>query len=220
MTPLEAALAKLEGLSGDIFVFIAEPIVLETVRACVEEETPMRFRYAKAGADAVTERVIEPYKVFQSGWWYVAGKDLGDGEVKYFRVDRMLSVEMTKLPRFTPPADVEVFDRVQVQHLLQRVTVRVPDGCATCSPTTTRSTRSCRSETAGSRPGSGCSATSSSTTSSCGSARRPSGSSPSSRRDAPLSHNGCSRPTTHDHATSRPRDADARVHGAERVHQH
>ena len=124
---LEAALAKLEGLSGDIFVFIAEPIVLETVRACVEEETPMRFRYAKAGADAVTERVIEPYKVFQSGWWYVAGKDLGDGEVKYFRVDRMLSAEMTKLPRFTPPADVEVFDRVQVEHLLQRVTVRVPE---------------------------------------------------------------------------------------------
>jgi hypothetical protein len=123
---LEAALAKLEGLSGDIFVFIAEPIVLETVRACVEEETPMRFRYAKAGADAVTERVIEPYKVFQSGWWYVAGKDLGDGEVKYFRVDRMLTAEMTKLPRFTPPADVEVFDRVQVDHLLRRVTVRVP----------------------------------------------------------------------------------------------
>ena len=40
---LDAALDKLEALSGDLVVFIPEPPFLEVVRDCVEEETPLRF---------------------------------------------------------------------------------------------------------------------------------------------------------------------------------
>ena len=93
----------------------------------MEEETPLRFTYAKS-ATAVTERVIEPYKVFrQLGSWYVSGKELGSDTVKYFRVDRMLDAEMTKLARFHPPEDVDVPDRMPIEHLLRHVTVRVPE---------------------------------------------------------------------------------------------
>ena len=124
---LDSALDKLEALSGDLVVFIPEPPFLEVARDCVEEETPLRFTYAKS-ASAVTERVIEPYKVFrQMGSWYVSGKEIGSDTVKYFRVDRMLDAEMTKLPRFHPPADLEVPDRMPIEHLLRHVTVRVPD---------------------------------------------------------------------------------------------
>ena len=124
---LDAALDKLEALSGDLVVFIPEPPFLEVVRDCVEEETPLRFTYAKS-ATAVSDRVIEPYKVFrQLGSWYVSGKELGSDTIKYFRVDRMLDAEMTKLPRFHPPEDVDVPDRMPIDHLLRHVIVRVPE---------------------------------------------------------------------------------------------
>ena len=124
---LDAALDKLEALSGDLVVFIPEPPFLEVVRDCVEEETPLRFTYAKS-ATAVSDRVVEPYKVFrQLGSWYVSGKELGSETIKYFRVDRMLDAEMTKLPRFRPPEDVDVPDRMPIDHLLRHVTVRVPE---------------------------------------------------------------------------------------------
>jgi proteasome accessory factor C len=124
---LDAALDKLEALSGDLVVFIPEPPFLEVVRDCVEEETPLRFTYAKS-ATAVSDRVIEPYKVFrQLGSWYVSGKEMDGETIKYFRVDRMLDAEMTKLPRFDPPEDVDVPDRMPIDHLLRDVTVRVPE---------------------------------------------------------------------------------------------
>ncbi|HTN81300.1 MAG TPA: WYL domain-containing protein [Acidimicrobiales bacterium] len=126
---LDAALDKLEALSGDLVVQISEPPNLEVARDCVAEETPMRFRYAKSGATEVTERLIEPYKVFRSwGSWYVTGKDLNDVEhrVKYFRIDRMLDAEMTKLPRFHPP-EVDVPEQLDLDHARTVVTVTVPE---------------------------------------------------------------------------------------------
>jgi predicted DNA-binding transcriptional regulator YafY len=124
---LDAALDKLEALSGDLVVVIPEPPCLEAVRDGVEEETTVEFRYAKSASTAVTAREIEPYKVFrQWGSWYVMGKDLGDGAIKYFRIDRMLDAAMSRT-RFHPPSDVEVPDRLPVEHLLRHVTVRVPE---------------------------------------------------------------------------------------------
>ena len=124
---LDAALDKLEDLSGDVVVHIPEPPCLEAVRDGVEEETTVRFTYAKSAATEISERHIEPYKVFrQWGSWYVMGKDLGDGAIKYFRIDRMLDAEMTRT-RFHPPPDVEVPDQLDIDHLRQHVTVRVPE---------------------------------------------------------------------------------------------
>ncbi len=124
---LDAALDKLETLSGDLVVHIPEPQLVDTVRACVEEETPMRFRYAKSASAEITERLLEPYKLFRNwGSWYVTGKDRDDEKVKYFRIDRMVDAEMTKLPRFHPP-EVDVPEQLEVDHLRRPVTVRVPE---------------------------------------------------------------------------------------------
>ena len=124
---LDAALAKLDGLSGELVVHIPEPLHLEAVRDGVEEETTIRFTYAKSGATEISEREMEPYKVFRRwGSWYVIGRDLGDGAIKYFRIDRMLDAEMTRT-RFHPPPDVEVPVELEIDHLRQQVTVRVPD---------------------------------------------------------------------------------------------
>ncbi len=125
---LDAALDKLEDLSGDLVVH--HPRADRASKQCVTASrrrrrsgSPTRSRPPPRSPSAH----IEPYKVFrQWGSWYVMGKDLGDGAIKYFRIDRMLDAEMTRT-RFYPPPDVEVPDQLDIDHLRQHVTVRVPE---------------------------------------------------------------------------------------------
>ncbi|WP_433323239.1 helix-turn-helix transcriptional regulator [Spirillospora sp. CA-294931] len=59
--------------------------------ARARRRTRIRYRSWK-GADS--ERDLDPYGlVFHSGRWYVTGHDHGSGEVRTFRVDRVLAVE-------------------------------------------------------------------------------------------------------------------------------
>jgi predicted DNA-binding transcriptional regulator YafY len=72
----------------------------------------VRIRY-RAGDGRVTERLIDPYGVaFQSGAWYVAAGDHLRGELRTFRLDRILEAEVTKEPfkrplNFDPAAHVQ-----------------------------------------------------------------------------------------------------------------
>jgi predicted DNA-binding transcriptional regulator YafY len=74
-----------------------------------------RIRY-RAAAGRVTERLIDPYGVaFQSSAWYLVAWDHLRGELRTFRLDRVLDCEVTR-EAFQRPADFDV--AVHVQHML------------------------------------------------------------------------------------------------------
>lgn len=72
----------------------------------------VRIRY-RAGDARVTERLTDPYGVaFQSGAWYVAAWDHLRGELRTFRLDRILEAEVTK-ETFERPPGFDVAGHVQ-----------------------------------------------------------------------------------------------------------
>jgi proteasome accessory factor C len=66
-----------------------------------------RILYLKPGAHEPVWRDIAPYMlVHASGTWYVLAHDASRDDVRVFRMDRMLLVEMTD-ESFDPPADLD-----------------------------------------------------------------------------------------------------------------
>jgi predicted DNA-binding transcriptional regulator YafY len=125
---LDAALHKLEALAADVAVHLPEPASLAPVRNGTAQAKTVRFRYLKPGAVEATEREVEPYKVFRkSGSWYLVCKDLRDEKIKFFRIDLMADAEMTHTEFHPPGDDVELPEELSFAHLLQHVTVEVPD---------------------------------------------------------------------------------------------
>ncbi len=73
---------------------------LQPLFAAVAEHHPVSFRYGDV------DRVLEPHRIdFRNGHWYVAGHDVGRGEGRVFRVDRIDGdVRAERERSFTPPA--------------------------------------------------------------------------------------------------------------------
>jgi proteasome accessory factor C len=96
---LPAALAKLEAAldaSGRLLVDLTAPAHLETVRQAAEEAQALDITYFSAWRVDVTERRIEPLLVHAAeGRWYVEARDHRSGELRRFRVDRILSASPT-----------------------------------------------------------------------------------------------------------------------------
>jgi proteasome accessory factor B len=68
----------------------AEQPLLAGAYAAVAERTVVRFKYVRAGADAATDRTIEPYSlVHRKGHWYVVGRDVDRGAERSFKVSRI-----------------------------------------------------------------------------------------------------------------------------------
>ncbi|WP_329520770.1 helix-turn-helix transcriptional regulator [Spirillospora sp. NBC_01491] len=66
---------------------------LLTLAAAARARRRVRLRY-RSWRDAESERDLDPYGlVFHSGRWYVTGHDHRSGEVRTFRVDRVLAAE-------------------------------------------------------------------------------------------------------------------------------
>jgi predicted DNA-binding transcriptional regulator YafY len=90
----------------------ADATTLLTLGSAAGDRSRVRIRYRAAGG-SVTERLTDPYGVaFQSGAWYLVAWDHLRGEVRTFRLDRVLHCEVTR-EAFQRPSDFDVASYVQ-----------------------------------------------------------------------------------------------------------
>jgi predicted DNA-binding transcriptional regulator YafY len=122
--------------------------VLLALAEAARRRRPVAMRYA--GRDGTpSERTVEPYGlVVHSARWYVTGADSASGEVRTFRLDRVLSA--TVLPgSFEVPAGFDPAAAVlaglaavprrhtvsvRVRGTVEHVGARIPAGIATTEP--------------------------------------------------------------------------------------
>lgn len=115
-SPLARALAKLAALlriePGQNIDVNLEPEGGEMGRRlsdAVTRQRRVRFRYWSYSRDEVATRTVEPWRVFESdGSWYLAGLDLGVGEERRFRLDRMEDPEVLDEAAAPPPKSLDL----------------------------------------------------------------------------------------------------------------
>ncbi|MDQ1686470.1 MAG: proteasome accessory factor, partial [Frankiaceae bacterium] len=140
---VDRALAKLEDAAGghvagaELAVAtdpVVAPSIVETVRSAAVAGRRLRMRYWVPARDEATERDVDPVRVFTGdGAVYLVGWDRSVDDVRTFRLDRALAVEVLDVPAdvpaearerapddrvFTPAADdrlitVELSDRAR-----------------------------------------------------------------------------------------------------------
>ena len=108
--PLASALAKLDGVLGlsgenvlDVDLATVDADVLATLRGAAHRHEKVRIRYYSFGRDVRSDRVVHPWRVFNSGGeWYLEAWCESVEAQRNFRVDRIESIELTG-DRFEPP---------------------------------------------------------------------------------------------------------------------
>lgn len=69
--------------------------VHDRLRDAATRRRACRIEYLKPGAGRPAARVVHPYLlVHAERWWYVLGPDVGDGRIRHFRLDRIVSAEV------------------------------------------------------------------------------------------------------------------------------
>ena len=107
--PLGRGLAKLAAALGEddtsgVRIELDRPPMADTLVAAATAAEELAIDYWTASRDEVTERRIVPRQVFADrGEWYVSADDDRSGEVRTFRVDRILRAEPTG--RTVQPSD-------------------------------------------------------------------------------------------------------------------
>lgn len=119
-----SALLKLKSAGvdiGDVSQSGIEPRVrtetgaFEPLLQAICDRRPVAFRYRKSGEVEPGRRVVEPWAIDSwRGHWYLAGHDRDRGEVRMFRLDRILGVVdfLPGLSRESIPDGVDVHTRV------------------------------------------------------------------------------------------------------------
>ena len=80
------------------------PDVLSALRQAVRERRQCRIEYLKPSESSAEARTIHPYSLLRSGsGWYAVGHCAARGDVRAFRVDRMLSATLLTDPFILPP---------------------------------------------------------------------------------------------------------------------
>jgi predicted DNA-binding transcriptional regulator YafY len=88
------------------------------------------FTYHTIGTDLTTKRTVEPFGLFfQSGHWYVAGRDAGKDIVRNFRVSRIADVKVNAGTARTADYDIPKNFRLS-DHAHSRKAWEVGDGDA------------------------------------------------------------------------------------------
>jgi predicted DNA-binding transcriptional regulator YafY len=128
---IQGALAKLDRLLPDTqraqvqamqdFVSLGlEPVSRDHANAetilgmtsAARDRTSIRLGYRAASGD-VTQRLVDPYGVaFQSGHWYVVTWDHFRDAIRTFRLDRVLSMDVTN-ETFQHPEHFDVIEHIQ-----------------------------------------------------------------------------------------------------------
>jgi len=111
--PLARGLTKLATTLGidpedafDIDLGRAAAGVLAAVQQATEEHRRLRLSYYSHSRDQHTDREVDPYRVHaEQGRWYLVGFDHLRGEVRLFRVDRVLAATVLD-ESFEPPREL------------------------------------------------------------------------------------------------------------------
>ena len=101
--PLATALEKLDDVLGlergdslEVALAEVEPGVLQTLQAAVADREKVRIGYYSFGRDEHTERVVRPWRVFNTGGeWYLSGWCERVEAERLFRLDRITGIEPT-----------------------------------------------------------------------------------------------------------------------------
>jgi proteasome accessory factor B len=89
----------------------AEEPVLASLYTAVVERHVVEFDYLRAGSDTEERREVEPYGlVHRRGHWYVVGRDASRGQMRAFRVSRILGPPVFK------PGSYDVPDGFDASH--------------------------------------------------------------------------------------------------------
>lgn len=118
-SPLNSAVEKIAAVLGvkpeetlDIDLGAADPALLDLLRGAVAAQTALRVKYWSAGSDKHSDRILEPWAVFnESGAWYLQAWCRDVDAVRIFRIDRIataapLSAPADGDPNFERPSDV------------------------------------------------------------------------------------------------------------------
>jgi proteasome accessory factor C len=96
---LARGLDKLEAVLGDrgrLRIDLGEPPHLAALRQAVEDHEQIELRYYSLSSDEESVRVVDPWQVVTlDGRWYLDGYCHRAGDMRRFRVDRVLSVRTT-----------------------------------------------------------------------------------------------------------------------------
>lgn len=105
VTKLSAALGDGADTAVEVALGAADPLVLATVQAALEQHRRLAIEYYSYGRDEPSDREVDPYRVLSNGGhWYLLGRcHRADGE-RLFRIDRIQSATMTD-QEFELPAD-------------------------------------------------------------------------------------------------------------------
>jgi len=128
--PLGRALDKLETALGRpvLTVDVPRPELLPALQQAAERGEQIEIGYWSARRAARTARIVEPLAVVTDrGHWYLRARDVGVGEERWFRVDRIEEARDTGqrfAPSTAPPATPDWEEEFADQML---VTLRVQD---------------------------------------------------------------------------------------------
>jgi predicted DNA-binding transcriptional regulator YafY len=90
----------------------ADADTILTMTSAARDGTSIRLGYRSAAGD-VTDRVVDPYGVaFQNGHWYVVSWDHFRAAIRTFRLDRILSTQVTS-ETFQRPENFDVISEIQ-----------------------------------------------------------------------------------------------------------
>ena len=112
---VESALAKLSAAAGDALPAAAPPLAvdisagageetLRTARAALRAHRRLRLRYLVPARDEVTERDVDPMRVTNMGGrWYLEAYCHRAEDVRLFRVDRVVGLDILDVDGTPPP---------------------------------------------------------------------------------------------------------------------
>lgn len=82
--------------------------ILEVLERGVEENRTVRMTYYALSRDQASEREVDPYGfLFRSNAWYLVGYCHWRGEIKIFKVDRIMDAQLLEYS-FEPPRDFSI----------------------------------------------------------------------------------------------------------------
>jgi proteasome accessory factor B len=98
-----------------------DSVVFEALSDALARRKTVTFAYHAMSTDHAESRTVEPYGLFfLSGHWYLTGRDRGRGELRNFRLNRLIDPVVNKARAqsadFAIPDDFELRDHARSRH--------------------------------------------------------------------------------------------------------